>query len=492
MIQKTSITSTYNARDELTQQVSTAHGTTINVYDPNGSLTSGVNGGQITTYSFDVRNRMSNYASGATSASYIYNDAGQRVKETNGSTTLYLTDRANPTGYAQPIEERWTANGSPTMTYLIGDHVIGQIAGAAANPTYLLAEGHGSTRALTDNAGAVVSAFNYDAFGGALGTGFTLATAGTPFLFGGDAVYDKASGLYLHGDGIRGRLASTDGFVESDVIGYGSKADPITLHKYLYANGNPTNTWDSSGHEGLAELLVSNGVSTLLQSFSMPVLRSAGNCIGSSFIPTWISDAKAPNVAMIGAGVSYGRDVGKGLGITGEVAIETVVSLHNGNAGLFLGWNARVNAAEGAHTALPVFFGLGWGVKDSESYAEVKQAITLPFAAIPKRLQEAAAKGFLASLPMFNPSNPRIGELLKAVGGGYDQSQLASAIQSVSSLAKNIIARTEVTAVFNSEELELFFSYDAQQFHIHGEQPSIGVGIAGAQQLSPEGNVMFE
>lgn len=75
------ITSTYNARDELTQQVSTLHGTTTNVYDANGSLTSGVNGGQTTTYAFDVRNRMSNYASGATSASYIYNDAGQRVKE---------------------------------------------------------------------------------------------------------------------------------------------------------------------------------------------------------------------------------------------------------------------------------------------------------------------------------------------------------------------------------------------------------------------------
>ena len=81
MIQKTSITSTYNAQDELTQQDSTVHGTTINVYDLNGSLTSGVNGGQTTTYSFDVRNRMSNYASGATSASYIYNDAGQRMKE---------------------------------------------------------------------------------------------------------------------------------------------------------------------------------------------------------------------------------------------------------------------------------------------------------------------------------------------------------------------------------------------------------------------------
>jgi uncharacterized delta-60 repeat protein len=84
------------------------------------------------TYTYDVRNKMVGFSSTTGTASYVYDDAGNRVQETTGGTTsFYLTDTANPTGYAQPIEV-WT-NTSNTIssatlntTYLIGDRVFGQ------------------------------------------------------------------------------------------------------------------------------------------------------------------------------------------------------------------------------------------------------------------------------------------------------------------------------------------------------------------------------
>jgi YD repeat-containing protein len=162
------ITSNYNADDQLQQTVSSLHGTTTNIYDQNGSLTSSSNGGQNTTYTFDARNKMIGYMLGSTQASYTYNDAGQRVQElANGITTFYLTDTINPTGYAQPIEERSSAASAPSMTYLIGDHAFGQVTGTGA-VSYLTTDGHGSTRSITNSSGNVLNAFAYDAFGGAI------------------------------------------------------------------------------------------------------------------------------------------------------------------------------------------------------------------------------------------------------------------------------------------------------------------------------------
>jgi hypothetical protein len=268
-------TDTYDGDDQLKTSVAGSTTTTYD-YDANGSQTdSEVNGVVATTYGYDVRNKMvsataaggadtangQTAAPGGQSATYVYDDAGDRVAETTGGvTTYYLTDTQNPTGYGQPIEQRTSPTGAPTVTYLIGDRVLGQVD-AGGTPTYILTDGHGSTAALTTAAGAVTAAYAYTAYGDALG--FTLASAGTVYLFGGDAVYDPASGLYLHGDGTRGR----DGFrfVEADTEGNGTNSEPISLHKYLYAGGNPVMYVDPSGHDfSLSSSLVAIGITGLL------------------------------------------------------------------------------------------------------------------------------------------------------------------------------------------------------------------------------------
>jgi hypothetical protein len=153
------------------------------------------------------------------------------------------------------------------LIYIIGDRVLAQ-----ADPTgavsYLLTDGHGSTRALTGSSGAVTQTFNFTAFGRSLGFDPTVAgtvSTAAVFLFGGDAAYDPASGLYLHGDGTRPR----DGFLFTQMDSApGELSAPISLQKYLYAGGNPITNVDPSGHD-LVELL--STVGNMVSSFGQRV-----------------------------------------------------------------------------------------------------------------------------------------------------------------------------------------------------------------------------
>jgi hypothetical protein len=261
------IDNTYNGDDQPTKEVSALSGETDLAYDPNGSLTTSTplaNPSQASTYGYDVRNKMVSANVNGVSIGYVYDDAGNRVGETTGGvTTFYVTDDNNPTGYAQPIEQKASVIAAPSVTYVIGDRVLAQAnstgAGAAA-VSYFLPDGHGSTRALTDHAGAVTQTFNYTVFGGAIGFDPTAAgttSTKTVFLFGGDAVFDPASGLYLHGDGTRPR----DGFFFTQMDSYRGKTEnPLSLHKYAYADFNPVTILDPTGHDGLADLMTSAGI----------------------------------------------------------------------------------------------------------------------------------------------------------------------------------------------------------------------------------------
>jgi len=108
-------------------EVSTLSGETDLEYDANGSLTSSTplaNPSQASTYGYDVRNKMVSADVNGVTTTYVYDDAGNRVGETTGGvTTFYLTDDDNPTGYAQPIEQKANAAAAPSVTYIIGDRV---------------------------------------------------------------------------------------------------------------------------------------------------------------------------------------------------------------------------------------------------------------------------------------------------------------------------------------------------------------------------------
>jgi hypothetical protein len=292
---------TYNGDDQL--KTSTVNGVETQYgYDPNGSQISVTVGTSVTaTYTYDVRNKMVGYSGIGGSASYVYDDDGDRVAETTGGvTTYYLTDTQNPAGYAQPLEEHQsTVTGTPSRTYLIGDHVYGQ-ANSTGSVSYLLVDGHGSTQQITNSTGSVTSALAYTAYGTALN--FNPAALGGAYFFGGDAVYDPVSGLYLHGDGTRDRLGIR--FIQRDTFD-GNTQYPISLEKYLYADADPIQKSDPSGHFVFADTLITAGEGLASEADDAIVSTSELGAANTVFSEVEIADAAAGNLATaIGDGAS--------------------------------------------------------------------------------------------------------------------------------------------------------------------------------------------
>src|SRR5271165_3229442 len=104
--------------------------------------------------------------------------------------------------------------------------------------------------------------YDYDAFGN-----LTNSTGSTPnvYLFAGEQ-YDPALNLYYN----RARyLNTTTGRFWSMDTAEGNNRDPLSLHKYLYAEGNPVDHVDPSGHE-IDEVLFAVAVAVVVLTLSTP------------------------------------------------------------------------------------------------------------------------------------------------------------------------------------------------------------------------------
>jgi RHS repeat-associated protein len=111
---------------------------------------------------------------------------------------------------------------------------------------WLVYDGGGSVRQLTSAAGAVTDTYNYDAFGNLLNS---TGTTPNNYRYRGEQ-YDQDLGLYY----LRARYYNpqTGRFLSRDPED-GTPYDPKSLHKYLYAGGDPVNATDRSGLATLVE-----------------------------------------------------------------------------------------------------------------------------------------------------------------------------------------------------------------------------------------------
>jgi RHS repeat-associated protein len=217
-------------------------------YDDNGSLTSKTEGAASTTYTYNLQNRLEMADDGTTVVSYEYDTHGIRTqKDVDGAATDYLIDPYNPTGYAQVFVE---SDGVADTAYIIGSDIIGK-ATDSADPEYLLYDGHGSVRQLTDPCGLVLDNYNYDGYGNALN--FTPADG----LYYTGEMFDSHLDFYYNRaryyNPAVGRFNRLDPFA-------GSPQDPQSLHKYLYAHCNPINNLDPSGRYNIAEMVTVSAI----------------------------------------------------------------------------------------------------------------------------------------------------------------------------------------------------------------------------------------
>ena len=261
------------------------------LYDANGNTTNYTVASQATNYVYDAENRLIRQSSAAGDVTITYDADGNRVSKTVGTTTtFYLVETLNPSGYAQVMEERSALTGDPTVTYVYG---LALISRSTINPqlstVFYGTDGLGSARYLTDASGAVTETYTYDAFG------IQLASTGTNvnnYRYTGQQ-WDPDLGMYyLRARYYRpelGRFWTMDSYE-------GSQGDPLSLHKYLYCRNNPANRRDPSGNEDLASLTISMGQQLSIASrYTLQVMKGyqkAKTILGfiqewSEFVSAW-------------------------------------------------------------------------------------------------------------------------------------------------------------------------------------------------------------
>ena len=232
---------TYDANDRLLTE--TLGGSTTNyTYDDNGNtLSREASSVDRVFYEWDFENRLTaaevTDAAGTRQIDYAYDADGIRAGSTvAGEETRYLIDTSHP---FQQVVVEYTPGGILEASYVHGLDLISQTRPATGQSFYHV-DGLGSTRALTNALAQVTDRYLYDAFGRTIGQ---VGSTANVYLFAGEqrdfnVGLDYLRARYL--SSMTGRFFGMDSF-------QGFRPQPISLHRFLYANANAVNMIDPSG-----------------------------------------------------------------------------------------------------------------------------------------------------------------------------------------------------------------------------------------------------
>ena len=231
-------------------------------YDANGNTRSITEEDQVVQMSYDGDDRLISVVTEekgqvTSTVSYGYDADGNRVQTLlNGEVTQYVVDSFD--SLAQVIAEL-DKDDQVKVAYLHGDDLISQYRENDIH--YYHYDGLGSTRGLTDQNATVTDAYNYEAFGELLEqTGETENN----YLYTGEQIDPNTGNYYLRAryyNPASGRFLSMDSFD-------GLAQEPVTLHKYLYANADPVNFVDPSGYFSLGSVSAGNTVRGILNTMN--------------------------------------------------------------------------------------------------------------------------------------------------------------------------------------------------------------------------------
>lgn len=239
----------YNARNQLTD-VTDAANPSRNItftYDANGNRETKAQGGITTTYRWDARDRLVEVLRGGVwVARYEYNARGQRTrKDVNGpspTTVRYVYDGPHLIAETNVIgntlaKYHYSASGRLMSMERAGQHYF-----------YLL-DGLGTPIAMTSAEGLIVVRYRVDAWGNPVAT---VGDSANIFGFTGYPVDDETG---LHYANARYYDSELGAFLSEDPA-QGDPMRPVTLHPYIYGNGNPLIYLDRSGRTAeLVEVL---------------------------------------------------------------------------------------------------------------------------------------------------------------------------------------------------------------------------------------------
>ncbi len=150
-------------------------------------------------------------------------------------------------------------NGNLKASYVRGHDLIS--IKSESDKWYYVCDGRGSVRQLLDEDGNVTDSYSYDAYG-------TLLTkdgdTDNSYMYVGEE-YNANTGLYY----LRARYMnpSTGTFTTMDSY-QGSIYEPVSLHKYAYANANPVTYTDPSGYFSIAETSIGQAIQASLNNIA--------------------------------------------------------------------------------------------------------------------------------------------------------------------------------------------------------------------------------
>ncbi len=313
-------------------------------FDTNENNKHAANG---TTYTFDAANRLIKSVSVdavPVIVEYFYDALGQLVRtKTNGVSSDYVLDESG--GLPRVIGE---ITGTTEQLYVYGPeglHAQRKIENGVAQPVqYALNDGLGSVKGMVDSSGAIIGAQAYNSWGEIRYRG-----GAQPPSLGYTGEQNIADGtVHLRA---RSYLPSQGRFLQRDSFaGFADNAQ--SQNRYAYAEGNPVNATDPSGHIALVS---SKGVGadidrgmTLLGRNALDPTAVASNLQNESIV-TAITIAVAGGLSS----GQYGQGLGMGLGLSGNRIGQTRVGKAAPSALPNLPGPDGDNAANRAHRIAP-------------------------------------------------------------------------------------------------------------------------------------------
>jgi RHS repeat-associated protein len=275
----TASTYTYDVTDRLTKI--TGGDAATSAWDTNGQLQSKTAGSgasaQTTAYTFNSRHYLESATlPDGTAIRYAYAADGnlETRSRTQGGvtdTTHYLVDPN--LAFAQVVAE-YGDDGHATALYVYGDELLLRIEPAQSDKTTVYHhDGLGSVVALTDDTGAAIQTYGYDAWGNRVeSNGGDI----NPYSYAGERFDADAGLIYLRARWYQPELGR---FISADDMD-GREAAPASLNEYMYANADPLNGHDPGGHMDLVEVNISIDIQTSLstgaQTSGRLILRKFG------------------------------------------------------------------------------------------------------------------------------------------------------------------------------------------------------------------------
>ncbi|MFC6652407.1 RHS repeat-associated core domain-containing protein [Paenibacillus rhizoplanae] len=185
-----------------------------------------------------------------TTVNYVYNGDGLRVKKTVSSAKAgNITKETNYVYDRQHVILEMDGSSKLNVRYIRGINYIARMNQAKAYSYYLF-NGHGDVVQTVTSAGEVQNQYDYDVFGNPT---LSIESYSESIRYAGE-YYDGETGLYYlrarYYDPYNGRFLSEDSY-------WGEDNNPLSLNLYTYANNDPIQYIDPTGHKATASSIQS-------------------------------------------------------------------------------------------------------------------------------------------------------------------------------------------------------------------------------------------